>query len=301
MFKILIVDDDKSNRKLISGTLKEFQLFEAESGQQALDMLSEVKPDLVLLDQRMPQMDGLATLEAIHKNNPHIICIMITAEGTLRLAVEAMKRGAFDFIVKPFDPFLLIHTVKKAVNFIELIKKNRSLENQWQEALQELVQYKERMEKIDITEENKKENINILLVEDNEGDVQIMMQAFKEARFKNNIHVSYDGQEALDFIYGKDQYSNRIKFPLPDLIISDINMPRVDGLEFLKKLKENPEYQSIPVIMFTSSRAQEDIIKSYSYGASNYISKPMNYDDYLAVVEGINFYWAFLSKLPERK
>lgn len=128
MKKILIVEDDRNSRRLIRYALEEFEISEAESGMQAIEILSTFSPDLILLDQRMPEMDGLMTLDAITKKNSEWKCIMVTAEGTLELALEAMKRGAIDFIVKPIDPAFLNHSVKKALKYIDLINENRRME-----------------------------------------------------------------------------------------------------------------------------------------------------------------------------
>ncbi|VAX35674.1 hypothetical protein MNBD_UNCLBAC01-1172 [hydrothermal vent metagenome] len=131
--KIMVVDDDRNNRELCRHTLKEFEIEEAQSGMQAIEKLSTFSPDLILLDQRMPEMDGLMTLDIITQKNPKSKCIMVTAEGTLPLAVEAMKRGAIDFVVKPFDPDILRHTVKKALKYADLLNKNQKMESERQQ------------------------------------------------------------------------------------------------------------------------------------------------------------------------
>ncbi len=144
MKKILIVDDDKNNRHLIKYTLDEYEVSEAESGMEALQILKDLSPDLILLDQRMPEMDGLMTLEAINKINLDFKCIMITAEGTVQLAIEALKKGALDFVIKPFDPIILEYTIKKAIRYVELNKKTQQIEN---ERKKELLEYKSQFEK----------------------------------------------------------------------------------------------------------------------------------------------------------
>ena len=141
--------------------------------------------------------------------------------------------------------------------------------------------------------------IDILLVDDNEADIKITLRAFTKLKIKSKVHVVNDGQEALDYIHRKGKYHDKEKYPRPDLILLDINMPRLDGFGVLNKLKSDPKYDFIPVIMLTSSRAEEDIVKSYKDGAASFIPKPINYDDFVKVVKGMYSYWQKLSKLPK--
>ena len=131
--------------------------------------------------------------------------------------------------------------------------------------------------------------IDILLVEDNEADVKITLRAFQKARIKNNVQVVNDGQAALDFMK---------KFPRPDLILLDINMPKLSGFEVLKKLKADPKVSFIPVVMLTSSKSEEDVLKSYQNGAVSFIPKPVASEAFAKVVDGFNFYWHIINKLP---
>ncbi len=146
MEKILVVDDDENTRKLISYALKEYELKEAESGAKAVDALLQFTPDLILLDQRMPEMDGLTTLKEIHNCDNRLQCIMVTAEGTVQLAIEALKHGALDFVVKPFDPFVLKHTVDMALRHVALMKERQQMEVERKRLTEELMQYKEHLE-----------------------------------------------------------------------------------------------------------------------------------------------------------
>ena len=140
--------------------------------------------------------------------------------------------------------------------------------------------------------------IDILLVEDNEADVKITLRAFQKAKVKNNIYVANDGQEALDFIHHEGKYQDPKKFPCPDLILLDINMPKMNGFEVLKKLKSNPQFNFILVVMLTSSKNEEDVMKSYQNGAVSFIPKPVDFEAFIKVVDGFNFYWHIINKLP---
>ncbi|MFC1708659.1 response regulator [Candidatus Omnitrophota bacterium] len=150
--------------------------------------------------------------------------------------------------------------------------------------------------------ENKKEKgdklLDILIVEDSDADVKIALRAFERAKLKHRMHVASDGQEALDFIRHEGKYKDKKKMPVPDLILLDIKLPKVDGFGVLKELKADLQYCHIPIVMLTSSRDEEDILKSYKSGASSFIPKPVKYEDFVKVVEIINTYWNTISKLP---
>jgi len=143
--------------------------------------------------------------------------------------------------------------------------------------------------------------LNILLVEDNEADVKISLRAFQQAKLKNMLFVVNDGQECLDFVRQEGNFADAAKFPAPDLILLDINMPRVDGFEVLKTLKADPRYRMIPVIMFSASKNQHDVKRSYDLGANSFIQKPVEYEEFVSSLECFNQYWHVLNKLPARK
>ena len=159
-------------------------------------------------------------------------------------------------------------------------------------------------EKARLKEVNKEVNnssIDILLVEDNEADIEITLRAFEKGKLRNKLSVVRDGQEALDFIHHEGAYRDEEKYPRPDLILLDIRMPKMDGLEVLKKLKSDPKYSCLPVVIFTSSKNEEDVTQSYCGGAVSYIPKPVSYEDFRKVVDGFNFYWHVVNKLPSKQ
>lgn len=141
--------------------------------------------------------------------------------------------------------------------------------------------------------------IDILLVEDNEADVEITLRAFEMAKPANRLHVVNNGEEALDYIFRQGAYKET-KIQNPDVVLLDIIMPKLDGFETLKRIKQNEQVNHIPIIMLTSSKNEEDILKSYSYGAASYIPKPVNYDDFVTAVQGFNFYWQGVSRFPKK-
>ncbi len=141
MKKILIVDDDPNTRNLMKQALKGNEFMEAENGIKALEVVEDFDPDLILLDQRMPEMDGIMTLDELNKKGIEFYCIMVTAEGTVQLATESLKRGAIDFIQKPFDIFAFQHVVERSLQYVEVEKERK-------QAQEELVRHKNHLEEL---------------------------------------------------------------------------------------------------------------------------------------------------------
>jgi chemotaxis family two-component system response regulator Rcp1 len=137
--------------------------------------------------------------------------------------------------------------------------------------------------------------IEILLVEDNPGDVRLTVEALKDAKVHNNLHVAEDGVEAMAFLRREGKYAG---VPRPDLILLDLNLPKKDGREVLAEIKEDPDLRRIPVVILTVSRAEEDILRSYDLHANCYITKPVNLDQFLKVVKSIEDFWFTIVKLP---
>jgi two-component system, chemotaxis family, response regulator Rcp1 len=139
--------------------------------------------------------------------------------------------------------------------------------------------------------------IEILLVEDNPGDARLTLEAFKEGKVFNNLTVIGDGVEALAYLRRQSQYANS---PQPDLILLDLNLPKKDGREVLAEIKEDERLKNIPVIVLTTSAAEEDIARAYSRHANCYITKPVDLDQFLRVVQSIESFWLSLVRLPTR-
>lgn len=135
----------------------------------------------------------------------------------------------------------------------------------------------------------------ILLVEDNPMDVILTLDAFKEAKLSNGINVARNGEEALNYIFGKDQFLDRSKYPLPSLILLDLKMPGIDGFEVLRQIKRTEILKRIPVIILTSSKEEGDLALSYDMGANSYLVKPVNFNGFIEVVRQIDDYWFSLN------
>ena len=137
--------------------------------------------------------------------------------------------------------------------------------------------------------------IEILLVEDNPGDVRLVREVFKDAKVANNISVAEDGVEAMAFLRKEGKFAGSVR---PDLVLLDLNLPKKDGREVLTEIKTDDELKRIPVIVLTTSSAEEDIMKSYSEYANSYITKPINLDQFIKVVRSIEDFWLTIVKLP---
>ena len=136
---------------------------------------------------------------------------------------------------------------------------------------------------------------NFLLVEDNPGDVRLTQEALKSHKANNNLHVVPDGEEAMAFLHRRGTYQSA---PRPDIILLDLNLPKKDGREVLAEIKSDPDLKAIPVVVITSSEAEQDIIKSYNLNANFYVTKPVNLGQFIKVVQSINDFWFTIIKLP---
>jgi two-component system response regulator len=143
------------------------------------------------------------------------------------------------------------------------------------------------------------DNISVLLVEDNENDAELTLRVFRQYHFANHMHVVRDGAEALDCLFGTGPYAERSPCGQTKLILLDLKLPKVDGLEVLRRCKSDERTKSIPVVMLTSSREEQDVIKSYELGVNSYIVKPVDFHQFVEAVKQLNLYWMILNQRPE--
>lgn len=140
--------------------------------------------------------------------------------------------------------------------------------------------------------------IDILLVDDNPGDVRLTKEVLLEGRVLNRIHVAWDGVEALEFLHRAGKFANA---PRPDIILLDLNMPRMDGRECLARIKSDPDLHRIPVVILTTSEADQDVLRSYDLHANCYISKPVDLEQFMRVVKTIKQFWFTIVHLPDEE
>lgn len=137
--------------------------------------------------------------------------------------------------------------------------------------------------------------IEILLVEDNPGDIRLTREAFKEGKVLNNLSVVEDGAEAMAFLRQQGKYADA---PRPDLILLDLNLPKKDGREVLPEIKGDTNLKRIPVVILTTSKAEQDIVKTYNLHANCYVTKPVDLEQFISVVRSVQYFWLSIVKLP---
>jgi two-component system response regulator len=146
---------------------------------------------------------------------------------------------------------------------------------------------------------NKEQKSEVLLVEDNATDAELTLREFKKHNLANHLVWVKDGAEALDFLFARGRYVDRDINSKPRIILLDLRLPKVDGLELLAKIKSDPRTRQIPVVVLTSSREDKDIKESYKLGVNSFIVKPVNFDSFSEVVTQIGFYWLLINEPPQ--
>jgi CheY-like chemotaxis protein len=142
------------------------------------------------------------------------------------------------------------------------------------------------------------ETVEILLVEDNPNDVELTLHAFEKHKLANSIHVARDGQEALDYLFGELGNGGDPGHGPPKVILLDLKLPKVDGLEVLRTIRADPSLRTVPVVILTSSREERDVVESYNLGVNSYIVKPIEFDKFVETVRALEFYWLLLNEPP---
>lgn len=136
----------------------------------------------------------------------------------------------------------------------------------------------------------------ILLIEDNPDDELLMLRALTKNNIANEVYVARDGEEALDFLYGTGTYADRDLNEMPQLILLDLKLPKIDGLKVLKRLREEETTKKIPVVVLTTSAEQQDIVRSYDLGANSYVQKPIDFNEFIEATRQLGLYWLVINK-----
>jgi CheY-like chemotaxis protein len=146
---------------------------------------------------------------------------------------------------------------------------------------------------------NEDKPVEILLVEDNPQDVQLTLRALRKVSLTNRVHVACDGEEALEFIFCEGAYANRRIEDAPKVVLLDLKLPKVDGMEVLRRIKNDPRTRALPVVVLTSSKEQIDVVESYEAGVNSYIVKPVTFESFMNAVQQLGLYWLLLNEPPK--
>jgi CheY-like chemotaxis protein len=144
-------------------------------------------------------------------------------------------------------------------------------------------------------------SITILMADDDEDDRLMAKEALEESKLENELYFVHDGEELMDYLYNRGEFSDPARSPRPGLILLDLNMPKKDGREALREIKENPELRQIPIIVLTTSKAEEDIYRTYDLGVNSFITKPVTFEGLVDVMKTLTTYWFSIVKLPPEK
>ena len=145
---------------------------------------------------------------------------------------------------------------------------------------------------------HEEDRVGILLIEDNPDDVELTLHAFRRHKLANQVDVVRDGAEALDYLFGEGEHADRSPHVMPRVILLDLKLPKVDGLEVLREIKGDARTRSIPVVVLTSSQQEQDIIESYQLGVNSYIVKPVDFERFTEAVRQLGMYWLLLNQPP---
>jgi len=308
--KVFIAEGSALIRERLAALISEFETFElvgqAGSADEAIEAGGRLRPDIVLMDIRLPGGNGLEVLEAIKRDNAAPVIIMLTAfpyPQHWRKCVEAGAEYLFDKITE-FECIVDVLERLQGNGRSSLFEsRSRSASahttalkpgGMWDGSSGHLhgvmrpVAMPLRMEI----------PIEVLLVEDNPGDIRLMQEALRENRVYSNLHIVNDGVEALAFLHKEGGYT---QVPRPDVVLLDINMPRKDGREVLAEIKTDERLRSIPVVVLTGSEAEEDMHSAYALNANCYMTKPMNFDRYVDVVKSIETFCLMTARLPTER
>ncbi len=141
--------------------------------------------------------------------------------------------------------------------------------------------------------------IRILLVEDNDAHTKLILRAFEEDRLVNHVDCVSDGEQALDYLYQRGNYGDPAKHPRPDMVLLDLKLPKIDGLEVLRQIKEDPGLREVPIVVLTSSTDHRDVHAAFRHYANSYVAKPIDFDKFRKVVEELGYYWTIFNHPPD--
>jgi chemotaxis family two-component system response regulator Rcp1 len=309
---VLLVEDNPGDVRLTQEAFRDaapaVHLHVVADGVEALAFLKREgrhggapRPDLILLDLGLPKMDGREVLALIKEDDDlkTIPTIILTASDAEADIAKSYRLQANCYLSKP-GQLEAFGSLVKSINDFWLIKAKLPQQKQSQRGGMnaENVQPSGK-EESDMTKTGRDGvPMHVLLVEDSPGDVRLTQEAFLEADPAVRLHVAADGVEAMAFLWRQGSHGDA---PRPDLILLDLNLPRMDGREVLAHIKEDDGLKTIPTLILTTSEAEADIVKSYQLQANCYLSKPVQFDAFEGLVKSIDDFWLTKAQLPQQK
>jgi CheY-like chemotaxis protein len=305
--EVLLVEDSPGDVRLTREAFRDtnpaIRLHVANDGVEALAFLRQEgsnahapRPDLVLLDLNLPKMDGREVLayikeDAALKTIPTVILTSTEAESDV---VKSYQLQANCYLSKPMH-FEAFHSLVKSINDFWLTRVKLPQQRKGNDKGGNHPLAKGTIMKAIGGNDMP---IQVLLVEDSPGDVRLTQEAFRDANQSILLHVAADGVEAMAFLRREGAHAQA---PRPDLILLDLNLPKMDGREVLAHIKENDNLKTIPTVILTTSDAESDIVKSYELQANCYLTKPVQLDAFEGLVKSINDFWLTKVKLPQQE
>jgi len=304
MTRVLLVEDDAAHARLVHEMLNErdFRRFEykrVDSLAAALRVLYDQHFDVVLLDLGLPDAFGPESVGRVRKAAPSVPIVVLSGLPEQDLPLEAARLGAQEYLVKgEEDAEQLLRAIKDS---IERWRKTAGPTPRGRPApLAAPSATAHQPLAVDpgdtpLTEDDQRPLLDLLLIEDNPSDIRLLTEVFKEAGVPTVMSVARDGEEAMMFLRRRGRFASA---PRPALIVLDLNLPRKDGREVLAEIKQDPDLRHIPVVVLTTSSAQQDIQKSYDLHANCYIVKPMGLEEFAQIIRSIQDFWLSVISLP---
>jgi CheY-like chemotaxis protein len=310
MATIVVVDDNPTNQELVAFILgsEGHSVLQAADGIEGLALVRSSRPDLVIADILMPRMDGFEFIRQL-RTEPDIAatrviyCSAVFAEQEARELAEPL--GVAGIVAEPIEPEELLKTVRTALATpAEALPipqgefSRRHIRLLTDKLYQKVKMFEQAEIKVAAFLETRRQRVPprpILLVEDNPMDLDFALQAFEEHSVVNPIAVCRDGEEALEYI---EAHGAADDSELPILVMLDLRLPKVDGIEVLRQARQHPVWKQVPFIVLTTSRQNQDIQTAYELGVNSYIVKPVEFGAFSEVVKTVKVYWLLTNQAP---
>jgi two-component system, chemotaxis family, response regulator Rcp1 len=304
MIRVLLVEDNAAHARLVHEMLKEkntrqFEYRRVDTLGAALRLLYDQHFDVVLLDLALPDAFGPEAVVRIRKAAPSVPIVVLSGLREERLSLEAARLGAQEYLVKgEEDAEQLLRAIKDSIERGRLTLGPGARERPATLDPSKAPSHRPSAPgpgSLPTGPTQQRPLSDLLLIEDNSSDARLMTEVLRENGVRTVLNVARDGEEAMMFLRRQGRFANS---PKPAMIVLDLNLPRKDGREVLAEIKQDPDLRRIPVVVLTTSGAEQDIAKSYDLHANCYIVKPIGLDAFAQVVRSIQDFWLTVTALP---